>query len=94
MSVIRYVAANLIAGVLRPIVWAAFVVFAIWFVVTVPARVWVLYVDPRASGGTIAVLEWGTGVLLGSGLLFWRLLPSIWRMRRLGRSPGRVRRGA
>lgn len=75
----RYVAASLIAWLLRPIVWGAFVAFAIWFVITVPARVWVLYVDRHASAGTIAMLERGTGALLAGAWALWRIRLHVWR---------------
>ena len=61
---LRYVVADLIAGLLRPLVWAALAVLAIAFVITVPARLWVLLVDPRASADAMAALNWMTGVSL------------------------------
>lgn len=78
----RYVIAYLIAGVLRPLVPAALAVLAIAFVITVPARLWILFVDPRASAQTIAVLNWTMGLLLAAlGASRW-VLPD----------PGRVMR--
>ena len=62
MWVFRLVLANLIAGLLRPILWAALFMLAMWFAVSVPARLWVLYVDTHASGATISTLNWATGV--------------------------------
>lgn len=71
---LRYVVADLIAGLLRPLVWAALAVLAIAFVITVPARLWLLFVDPRARAQTSAVLNWATGVLLvGLGASRWGL---------------------
>lgn len=61
---LRYIFANLVAGLLRPLVWAALAVLAIAFVITVPARLWMLLVDPRASAHTIVALNWTSGVLL------------------------------
>ena len=61
---LRYVVADLIAGLLRPLVWVALAVLAIAFVITVPARLWMLFVDPRPSAETIVALYWTMGVLL------------------------------
>ena len=71
MSVFRLVVANLIARLLWPLVWAAVAVLAAWFVVTVPARLWLLYVDPRADRTTLVALNWGTGIALAAA---WILL--------------------
>lgn len=77
---LRYVIADLVAGGLRPLVWAAFAVLATAFVITVPARLWMLLVDPRASSQTIAAMNWTTGVLL-AGLWASRwVLPVVGRV--------------
>lgn len=81
-----YVITHLIAAALRPLLWAALAVLSIAFVITVPARLWLLYVDPGASARTIAMLHWATGVLLVGLLLAGRTLPL------LGRMLGRMRR--
>lgn len=78
MWVFRLVVANLIARLLWPLVWAALFVGAIWFVVTVPARLWLLYVDPRADTTTLTVFNWATGVAVAAA---WLLLKSR-RLRR------------
>jgi hypothetical protein len=72
MWVFRLVVANLLAGLIRPIVWAALFVLAMWFVVTVPARLWLLYVDAQASAATLSTLNWVTGVGLGAFWLAWK----------------------
>jgi hypothetical protein len=62
MWVFRLVVANLIARLLWPLVWAVLAVLAVWFVVTVPARLWLLYIDPRADQTTLMALNWTTGI--------------------------------
>ena len=84
---LRYVIADLIAGLLRPLVWAALAVLAIAFVITVPGRLWMLFVDPRASAQTIAALNWIAGVLLAV------LRASRWVLPVLGRVVPPRRRG-
>lgn len=70
MWVFRLVVANLIARLLWPLVWAALFVGAVWFVATVPARLWLLCVDPRAEMTTLTTLNWVTGIaLVGAWLL-------------------------
>lgn len=70
MWVLRLVVANLIARLLWPLVWAALFVLAMWFVVTVPTRLWLIYVDPAADRTTVSALNWATGVgLAGTWLL-------------------------
>ena len=64
MWVFGLVVANLIARLLWPLVWVALFVGAMWFVVTVPARLWLLYVDPRADTTTLTALNWATGIAL------------------------------
>lgn len=61
---LRYVVADLVAGILRPLVRAALAVLAIAFVITVPGRLWILFVDPHASADAISVSNWIAGVLL------------------------------
>ena len=78
MWVFGLVVANLIARLLWPLVWAALFVGAMWFVVTVPARLWLLYVDPRADTTTLPVFNWATGVAVAAA---WLLLKSR-RLRR------------
>lgn len=91
---LQYVIAHLIAGVLRPLVWAALAVLAVAFVVTVPARLWLLYVDSEASARTITALHWAAGVLVVSlwlarwvfplfGRMLGHLAASVWRQQRL-----------
>lgn len=77
---LKYVIANLIAGVLRPLVRVALAVLATAFVITVPARLWMLFVDPRASAHTIAALNWTTGVLLACLWASRWVLPLLARM--------------
>lgn len=74
---LRYVVANLIAGLLRPLVWAALAMLAAAFVITVPARLWMLFVDPQASAHTTAALNWTTGVLLAGVWVSPWLLPVL-----------------
>ena len=69
MWVFRLVVANLIARLLWPLVWAALFVSAMWFVLTLPARLWVLYVDAHAGAGTTSLLAWATGVGLAAAWL-------------------------
>ena len=71
MWVFRLAVANLIARLLWPLVWAALFVLAMWFVVTVPARLWLLYADPHAETATLTTLNWATGVGLAA---VWLLL--------------------
>lgn len=78
MLVFRLVVANLFARLLWPFVWAAVFVLAMWFVVTVPARLWLLYVDPSADTATLTVLNWATGIGLAAT---WLLLKAR-RLRR------------
>ena len=78
MWVFRLVVANLIARLLWPLVWVAVFIGAGWFVVTVPARLWLLYVDSRADTTTLTALNWATGVVL---VVSW-LLVKAGRLRR------------
>lgn len=64
MWIFRMVVTNLVAAVLRPLMWAGLFGLAVWFVVTVPARLWTLYIDSHASAGTVSALNWATGVAL------------------------------
>ena len=78
MWIFRLVVANLIARLLWPLVWTALAVLAAWFVVTVPARLWLLYVDAHASQTTLVALNWVTAI--GSAAA-WLLLKAR-RLRR------------
>ena len=84
----RLIVANLIAGLLRPLIWAALAILAIIFVISVPGHLWVLYVDPRLSAETTSALKWMTAVVLAGAWLGIRLL----RHRRYQRAP-HLRRG-
>ena len=80
----RYVVANLIAWLLRPIVRAV-LVLATWFIVTIPTRLWVLYVDRHAGARTLEGLSWATAILLLGLWLLPRIMASV--MRRLRAAP-------
>ena len=78
MWIVRLVVANLIARLLWPLVWGSVAVLVAWFVVTVPARLWLLYVDPRADPATLMALNW----VIGIGLAAAWLVPTGRRLRR------------
>jgi hypothetical protein len=73
MWVLRLVVANSIARLLWPLVWAALLVLAMWFVLTLPARLWVLYVDPHADARMTSLLIWATGIGLAATWLAFRV---------------------
>ena len=60
----KYLFALLIAPLLRPVLSAVLILLAVAFAVTIPARLWVMYVDPRPSDHLISVLNVATFVLL------------------------------
>ena len=60
----RYMFALLLAPLLRPVFNAVLLLLAVAFAVTVPARLWVMYVDPRPSYHLISVLNVATVALL------------------------------
>ncbi len=66
---VQYIFANLIASLLRPLVWAALRVAAVVFVITVPARLWTLYVDPRPGALVVRALTWGVAAVVAVGWL-------------------------
>jgi hypothetical protein len=86
---LRYVVANVIAWLLRPIVRAAFLVLGAWFLVTIPARLWVLYVDRHAGTQMVERLTWATAIVLLALWLLPRALAFVARHRRRGHSPAR-----
>jgi hypothetical protein len=69
----KYLFALLIAPLLRPVLNAVLVLLAVAFAVTVPARLWVMYVDPRPSYHVISVLNVATSALLLCVGLAWEI---------------------
>ncbi len=60
----KYLFALLIAPLMRPVLSAVLILLAVAFAITIPARLWVLYVDPRPSGHLISVLNIATFAFL------------------------------
>lgn len=60
----RYLVALLIAPLLRPVLNAVLILLAVAFAVTIPARLWVMYVDPRPTDHAIAFLNVSTFAFL------------------------------
>ena len=86
----RYVLALMLAPLLRPVFNAVLLLVVVAFAVTVPARLWVLYVDPRPSYHLIAVLNIATFTFLACVVAAWRLR----RGTSMGRSYSRRSRGS
>lgn len=61
---LRYMFALLLAPLLRPVFNAVLLLLGVAFAVTIPARLWVIYVDPRPSYHLISVLNVATSALL------------------------------
>ncbi len=69
----------LVAPIVRRLVTAALAVILAAYLVTIPARLWVLLVDPRASEcHSIALNAATTGLMVGLGLG----RPRSWHRRR------------
>lgn len=69
----KYLFALLIAPLLRPVLNAVLILLVVAFAVTIPARLWVIYVDPRPSDHLISVLNVATFALLLCVVLAWRV---------------------
>lgn len=69
----RHLLALLLVPLLRPVFGAVLLVLLVAFAVTVPARLWVMYVDPNPSYKMIAVLNVSTFVLLLCVVVTWRV---------------------
>lgn len=69
-----YLLAALIAPLLRRLIVLSLRLWAVAFVVTIPARLWVRYLEPRPSDEKLVVLNaFGVGLLLT--ILGFRALP-------------------
>ncbi|HET7583497.1 MAG TPA: hypothetical protein VFK13_01235 [Gemmatimonadaceae bacterium] len=80
----KYLFAYLVAPLLRPIFNAVLTLLVVAFVITIPARLWALYVDPRPSEHIVAALNVATFallVLLGSYVAIRRIRRAVWRAR-------------
>ncbi len=82
----KYLFALLIAPLLRPVLNAVLILLAVAFAVTIPARLWVMYVDPRPSGHLISVLNIATLAFIVCAVVAWH-----WR-RRHARGQSHLRR--
>jgi hypothetical protein len=69
----KYLFALLIAPLLRPVLNAVLILLAIAFAVTIPARLWVLYVDPRPSDHLISMLNVATFALVSCVTVTWHV---------------------
>lgn len=69
----RYLVALLIAPLLRPVLNAVLILLAVAFAVTIPARLWVMYADPRPSDHLVSVLNVTTFALLLCVVVAWRV---------------------
>jgi hypothetical protein len=67
-DVLDYLLAVLIAPLVRRLIVFSFRLCAFAFAVTIPARLWVRYLDPKPSAETVVVLN-----AAGLGLLLWIL---------------------
>ena len=76
----KYLFALLIAPLLRPVFNAMLLLVVVTFAVTVPARLWVMYIGPRPSYHMITVLNVATSISLFCVVVMWRL-----RRRQAGR---------
>lgn len=85
----RYIFALLLAPLLRPVFNAVLLLLAVAFAVTVPARLWVMYVDPRPSYHMISALNVATFASLVVVVAAWR----FGRRHSMRRSYSRRQRG-
>lgn len=69
----KYLLALLLTPLLRPAVNAVLLLLLVAVAVTVPARLWVMYVDPRPSYHLIAVLNAATFAFLICVVVLWRV---------------------
>jgi hypothetical protein len=75
--VFRYLFAYTIAPLVRRVTAVVLVAGMLAFAVTVPARLWVLYVSPRPSETTVVTLNIAT-----FALIVWMLLSIFFHRRR------------
>lgn len=69
----RYLLALLLAPLLRPIFNAVLLVVAVAFAVTIPARLWIMYVEPQPSYRMISGLNIATSAFLICVAVLWRV---------------------
>lgn len=69
----RYMFALLLAPLLRPVINAVLLLLVVAIAVTVPARLWMMYVEPRPSYHLISVLNVVTFAFLVGIVAMWRL---------------------
>lgn len=81
----KYLVAYLLAPLLRPVFYAVLILFVVAFVITIPAHLWVMYIDPRPSYHQISVLNVATFAFLVCAVVVWRIRRRSVRRRYLPR---------
>ncbi len=69
----RYMLALLLAPLLRPVFNVVIILLVVAIAVTMPARLWVTYVDQRPSYHQISMLNVATFIFLVCAVVTWRV---------------------